>query len=104
MLYRSNNKNLRALEQVIPILVLTIPRLDTKQFGKQHGDAVAYGGIGSGGGVRNLRDQIVDFAGTDAYLTERNNTYFRKNNIYHCSADNYSCKNDDTYCFTPNNK
>lgn len=31
-----------------------------EQFGQQHGDAVAYGGIGSGGGVRNLRDKIVD--------------------------------------------
>lgn len=42
-----------------------------EQFGQKHGDAVAYGGIGSGGGVRNLRDKIVDFAGTDAYLTDK---------------------------------
>ena len=27
-----------------------------------------------------------------------------KNNKLHCSSNNYSCKNDDTYCFTPNNK
>lgn len=31
---------------------------------------VAYGGIGSGGGIRNLKDGIVDFAGSDAYLTD----------------------------------
>lgn len=31
---------------------------------------VSYGGIGSGGGVRNLKDGIVDFAGSDAYLTD----------------------------------
>ena len=27
-----------------------------EQFAQVNGDAVAYGGIGSGGGVRNLRD------------------------------------------------
>jgi phosphate transport system substrate-binding protein len=32
---------------------------------------VAYGGIGSGGGVRNLRDKIVDFAGSDAFLSDK---------------------------------
>ena len=32
---------------------------------------MAYGGIGSGGGVRNLRDKIVDFAGSDAFLSEK---------------------------------
>ncbi len=42
-----------------------------EQFGQVNGDLVAYGGIGSGGGVRNLRDKIVDFAGSDAYLTDK---------------------------------
>lgn len=42
-----------------------------EQFAEAKGDAVAYGGIGSGGGVRNLRDKIVDFAGSDAFLTEK---------------------------------
>ncbi len=42
-----------------------------EQFGQVNGDQVAYGGIGSGGGVRNLRDKIVDFAGSDAFLTEK---------------------------------
>jgi phosphate transport system substrate-binding protein len=32
---------------------------------------VAYGGIGSGGGVRNLRDKIVDFASSDAFLSDK---------------------------------
>ena len=32
-----------------------------EEFGQVNGDQVAYGGIGSGGGVRNLRDKIVDF-------------------------------------------
>ena len=42
-----------------------------EQFSEVNGDVVAYGGIGSGGGVRNLRDQVVDFAGSDAYLTDK---------------------------------
>lgn len=42
-----------------------------EQFGEVNGDQVAYGGIGSGGGVRNLRDKIVDFAGSDAFLSDK---------------------------------
>lgn len=42
-----------------------------EEFSNVNGDVVAYGGIGSGGGVRNLRDNIVDFAGSDAFLTEK---------------------------------
>lgn len=42
-----------------------------EQFNQTGGDVVAYGGIGSGGGVRNLRDKIVDFAGSDAFLSDK---------------------------------
>ncbi|MBQ8450747.1 MAG: phosphate ABC transporter substrate-binding protein PstS [Bacteroidaceae bacterium] len=42
-----------------------------EQFGQVNGDQIAYGGIGSGGGVRNLRDKIVDFAGSDAFLSDK---------------------------------
>ena len=45
-----------------------------EEFAQVNGDAVAYGGIGSGGGVRNLRDKIVDFAGSDAFLSEKEMT------------------------------
>lgn len=41
-----------------------------EEFSNVNGDVVAYGGIGSGGGVRNLRDKIVDFAGSDAFLSD----------------------------------
>lgn len=41
-----------------------------EMFSEKDGDVVAYGGIGSGGGVRNLRDKIVDFIGSDAYLSD----------------------------------
>jgi phosphate transport system substrate-binding protein len=36
-----------------------------------HDNKVSYGGIGSGGGVRNLKDGIVDFAGSDAFLSDK---------------------------------
>ncbi len=42
-----------------------------EQFATVKGDEVAYGGIGSGGGVRNLKDKIVDFAGSDAFLSDK---------------------------------
>lgn len=41
-----------------------------EKFAEKSDIAVAYGGIGSGGGVRNLRDKIVDFACSDSYLSE----------------------------------
>lgn len=37
---------------------------------QSHPVDVSYGGIGSGGGVRSLKDGIVDFAATDAYITD----------------------------------
>lgn len=42
-----------------------------EQYSSISGDEVAYGGIGSGGGVRNLKDKIVDFAGSDAFLSDK---------------------------------
>lgn len=39
-------------------------------FTATNGHQVNYGGIGSGGGVRNLKDKIVDFAGSDAFLSD----------------------------------
>ncbi len=38
-------------------------------FKQETGNTVSYGGIGSGGGIRSLKDEIVDFAGTDAFLS-----------------------------------
>jgi phosphate transport system substrate-binding protein len=39
-------------------------------FSDSTGNTVAYGGIGSGGGVRNLKDRTVDFAASDAFLSD----------------------------------
>lgn len=42
-----------------------------KMYKDSTGIAVTYGGIGSGGGIRSLKDQIVDFAGSDAFLSDQ---------------------------------
>lgn len=41
-----------------------------KTYQDSTGVSVTYGGIGSGGGIRSLKDRIVDFGGTDAFLTD----------------------------------
>lgn len=41
-----------------------------ENYNAQNQAKVAYGGIGSGGGIRNLKDGIVDFAGTDAFISD----------------------------------
>lgn len=39
-------------------------------YSKEYGVRVNYQSIGSGGGQRQLIDKIIDFGGTDAYLTD----------------------------------
>ncbi len=41
-----------------------------KTYQDATGISVVYGGIGSGGGIRSLKDRIVDFGGSDAYLSD----------------------------------
>lgn len=41
-----------------------------KTYTKAGNPLVTYGGIGSGGGIRSLKDQIVDIAASDAYLSD----------------------------------
>lgn len=41
-----------------------------KNYTKESGVLVTYGGIGSGGGIRSLGDKVVDFGATDAYLSD----------------------------------
>ena len=38
-------------------------------YATKTGILVTYGGIGSGGGIRSLKDKVVDFGATDAFLT-----------------------------------
>jgi phosphate transport system substrate-binding protein len=41
-----------------------------KNYTSEQGLLVTYGGIGSGGGIRSLKDQIVDFGASDAFLDD----------------------------------
>lgn len=41
-----------------------------KSYTKEQGLLVTYGGIGSGGGIRSLKDKIVDFGASDAFLSD----------------------------------
>ncbi|MCT4616058.1 MAG: phosphate ABC transporter substrate-binding protein PstS [Marinifilaceae bacterium] len=41
-----------------------------KTYTKEKSLLVTYGGIGSGGGIRSLKDMIVDFGASDAFLTD----------------------------------
>jgi phosphate transport system substrate-binding protein len=41
-----------------------------KKYNEEGGPVINYGGIGSGGGIKSLRDKVVDFGATDAYLSE----------------------------------
>lgn len=41
-----------------------------KKYTEATGNAVTYGGIGSGGGIRSLKDKTVDFGATDVFLSD----------------------------------
>jgi phosphate transport system substrate-binding protein len=41
-----------------------------KNYISETGMLVTYGGIGSGGGIKSLKDKVVDFGATDAYLSD----------------------------------
>jgi len=42
-----------------------------KNYTSEQGLLVTYGGIGSGGGIRSLKDEIVDFGASDAFLSDK---------------------------------
>lgn len=41
-----------------------------KNYTEKSGQSISYGGVGSGGGIRSLKDRVVDFGGTDAFLND----------------------------------
>lgn len=41
-----------------------------KSYTKSSGILLTYGGIGSGGGIRSLKDKVVDFGASDAFLSD----------------------------------
>ena len=44
--------------------------LSIKKYTEQTGVYISYGGIGSGGGIRSLKDKVVDYGATDAFLSD----------------------------------
>ena len=42
-----------------------------ENYNATSGDKISYSGNGSGGGVRNMKDGIVDLAGSDAFLSDK---------------------------------
>jgi phosphate transport system substrate-binding protein len=40
-------------------------------YATKTGTLVTYGGIGSGGGIKSLKDKVVDFGASDAFLSEK---------------------------------
>jgi phosphate transport system substrate-binding protein len=42
-----------------------------KNYTEKTGRKVTYGGIGSGGGIRSLKDRTVDFCASDAFLSDK---------------------------------
>lgn len=67
---QSNGHNSVELTGAGATFPLPFYNMSFENYGATHDDKVSYGGIGSGGGVRNLKDGIVDFAGSDAFLTD----------------------------------
>ncbi|TFH39544.1 MAG: phosphate ABC transporter substrate-binding protein PstS [Bacteroidia bacterium] len=44
--------------------------LSIKNYSTQTGVSINYGGVGSGGGITSLKDRVVDFGATDAFLSQ----------------------------------
>ena len=63
----SKKMNIAAAGATFP---LPFYNLAFKTYQEKPGNTVTYGGIGSGGGIRSLKDKIVDFGGSDAYLSD----------------------------------
>ena len=47
-----------------------------EKYTKDSGILLTYGGIGSGGGIRSLKDKVVDFGATDAFLDQKEEAEF----------------------------
>ena len=65
---KQSKANIAAAGATFP---LPFYNLAFKTYQEKSGTTVTYGGIGSGGGIRSLKDKIVDFGGSDAYLTDQ---------------------------------
>lgn len=64
------NKSVKQLDGAGATFPLPYYQLAFKRYDQDSAIRINYGAIGSGGGVRSLIDRVVDFAATDAFLTE----------------------------------
>jgi len=68
----SNNKSKKVtLTAAGATFPMPFYNLAFKKYTKSTGLLLTYGGIGSGGGIRSLKDQVVDFGATDAFLSDK---------------------------------
>lgn len=65
---KQKNVSLTAAGATFP---LPFYNLAFKNYTKKTGTLLTYGGIGSGGGIRSLKDRVVDFGATDAFLSDK---------------------------------
>lgn len=63
----TNNVSLTSAGATFP---LPYYNLVFKNYTEETDVLVTYGGIGSGGGIRSLKDKVVDFGATDAFLND----------------------------------
>ena len=70
---RSSNANAKvSLTAAGATFPLPFYNMVFKDYTKATDILVTYGGIGSGGGIRSLKDKVIDFGATDSYLTDEN--------------------------------
>lgn len=62
--------NVRGLDAAGATFPLPFYNVIFKNYQEQSGVQINYGALGSGGGIRSLNDKVVDFAATDAFLTD----------------------------------
>ncbi len=70
-----NKKNTDSRSTSITAAGATFPlpyyNMAFKDYSKKYKTLVTYGGIGSGGGIRSLKDKIIDFGASDAFLSDK---------------------------------
>ena len=64
---QTNNVSLAAAGATFP---MPFYNMAFKQYSEKTGIPVSYGGIGSGGGIRSIKDKVVDFGASDAFLSD----------------------------------
>lgn len=66
----SNNKKSAKLSGAGATFPAPFYNIVFKKYAESTGNDVTYGAVGSGGGIRSLKDKTVDFGATDVFLSE----------------------------------